>query len=149
MKSLKLIFGLLVLSSTLQACNKSIFDYRNDFCDEYEFEVRATYWEGSTTTFDTLFYDGEIRLFEVGDRENDLYSDDDSAEPKEEKVTIQFLADTKITSIIDEEGKLELKSGSHYYHSGGFEDENTIIFGITGLGGMGGGAEYEIIGTRK
>lgn len=75
--------------------------------------------------------------------------DNDSEENPNEKITIEFVPNAKITTLIDEDGILTPKYGYHYAHSGGFVNIDTIAFHIGGPGGLGGGWSYNIKGIRK
>jgi hypothetical protein len=127
-----------------------IKDFRTKYLGDFYFKVITESWMlGQPTTYDTSYYNGVIRRFELIDSENDLYIDDDSNENPNEKITIEFKQNTKITSILKEDGSLISKSGYHYYHQGGFTDIDTIIFTIGGLGGLGGGWNYDMVGIRE
>jgi len=101
------------------------------------------------TTYDTSYYNGVIRRYELSDSKNDLYADDDSGENPNKKITIEFKQDTKITSLLNIDGSLVYRFGYHYSHYGKFTDSDTIIFSVSGLGGLGAGCNYEVKGIRK
>ncbi len=125
-------------------------DYRDQFCDDFLFTVRVTSWMlGQPVTEDTVLYDGSVRIYEVEDSAADLFNDDDSAEDVDRKVTIRFLEGLKITSLIEEDGTLVDRTGYHYGHSGGFTHPDTLRFTIGGLGGLGGGTNYAVVGVRQ
>lgn len=127
-----------------------IRDFRIKYLGDFNFRVITKSWIfGQPTTYDTSFYTGVIRKYELTDSENDLYIDDDSDENPDEKITLEFKQNTKITSLINENGILTPKSGYHYYHQGEFTDIDTISFSIGGLGGLGGGWNYEVKGIKK
>lgn len=127
-----------------------IKDFRTKYLGDFYFKVITESWMlGQPTSYDTSFYNGEIRRYELIDSENDLYTVDDSGENPNEKITIEFKQNTKITSLLNRDGSLISKSGYHYYHQGGFTDIDTIAFTIGGLGGLGGGWNYDIVGIRK
>ena len=104
---------------------------------------------GQPTTYDTSYYNGVIRRYELVDSENDMFSDNDSNENPNEKITIEFIKKGKITSLINENGVLIPKAGYHYSHIGEFIHVDTINFNIGGLGGLGGGWAYEVKGIRE
>jgi hypothetical protein len=127
-----------------------IKDFRTKYLGDFYFKVITESWMlGQPTTYETSFYNGVIRRYELIDSENDLYIDDDSYENPNEKITIEFKQNTKITSLLNTDGSLVSKSGSHYGHQGRFTDIDTIAFSIGGLGGLGGGWNYEVEGIRK
>lgn len=127
-----------------------IKDYRTKYLGDFDFKVIKSSWVfGESITYDTLFYDGEIRKYKLIDSENDLFDSDDSNENPNEKITIEFISTGNITSLLNSDGSLVSKSGYHYYHSGGYSDFDTINFNINGLGGLGSGCDYEVEGVRK
>lgn len=127
-----------------------IKDFRTKYLGDFSFKVVTESWMlGQPTTYDTSFYNGVIRRYELIDSENDLYIDDDSDENPNEKITIEFKQNTKITSLLNSDGSLVSKSGYHYGHQGRFTDIDTIVFSIGGLGGLGGGLNYKVEGIRK
>lgn len=130
--------------------NLEIRDYRNPFTGDFYFRVIIQHWVlGQPTTYDTSFYSGVIRKYELADSENDLSPGNDSEENPDKKITIEFSPDTRITSLISEDGTLIPKSGHHYGHSGAFVNVDKIKFFVGGMGGLGGGWNYDVEGTRK
>ena len=68
-----------------------INDYRTKYLGDFYFRVITESWMlGQTTTYDTSYYNGLIRAYELTDSENDLFSEDDSAENPDEKITLEF-----------------------------------------------------------
>lgn len=127
-----------------------IKDFRTKYLGNFHFKVITESWMIETpTTYDTSYYHGVIRKYELTDSDNDLCYNDDSDENPDEKITIEFKQNTKITSLLNSDGSLVSKSGYHYYHQGSFTDIDTIAFSIGGLGGLGGGCNYEVEGTRE
>lgn len=127
-----------------------INDFRIKYLGDFYFKVITESWMyGESPIYDTSFYSGVIRKYEYSDSENDLYIDDDGEENSNEKITIEFKSNTKITSILNEDGSLIPKSGHHYYHYGEFTCIDTINLSIDGLGGLGGGWNYEVVGIRE
>lgn len=116
-----------------------IKDFRIKYLGDFYFKVIKESWMHfePVATYDTSFYDGVIRRYELIDSDNDLFSGDDSNENQNEKITIEFKQNTKITSLIDDNGVLIPKSGYHYSHTGKFVHIDTIKFHIGGLGGLG------------
>ncbi|MFD1552924.1 Ig-like domain-containing protein [Putridiphycobacter roseus] len=130
--------------------NVAIKDYRTKYLGDFNFRIiRESWMDGEQTTYDTSFYTGEIRRYEFTDSENDLYSDYDGEENPNEKITIAFEQNTKITSLLHKDGSLITKSGYHYQHKGGFFDMDEITFRIDNLGGLGAGWNYDIVGIRE
>ena len=143
-----LVIGLITLWG--MGCKKDN-DFRLQFTGDFNFRVITEFWEmGQPLKYDTSFYNGVIRKYELVDSESDLYPENDSEEKNpNEKITIEFAPNAKITSLISEDGTLTPKHGYHYFHSGGFENIDTIVFHIGGLGGLGGGWSYDVEGIRK
>lgn len=142
------LVGLISLCSI--GCKKDN-DFRIQYTGDFNFRVITMFWMmGQPTTYDTSFYNGVIRKYELADSESDLYSENDSEEKSpNEKITIEFAPNAKITSLIDEDGTLTPKSGYHYHHEGGFVHADTIKFYVGGFGGLGGGWNYTVLGIRK
>lgn len=126
-----------------------IYDYRASFLGDYQFTIITRHWQiGGPTTFDTAYYPGLVRRFVIEDNNDNLFVGDDPNENPNQKITIQFLANRKITSIINSEGTLTTKSGYHYFHSGSFIHPDTLEFFVGGLGGLGQGYDYSVRGFR-
>jgi len=126
-----------------------IFDFRNIYFGNYHFTIITSFWVlGGQTTYDTSEYLGLVRRFALEDNEDNLFVNDDPNENPNQKITIQFLPDRKITSIINSEGILTPKSGYHYYHYGNFIHPDTLVFSVGGLGGLGYGYGYSVSGFR-
>ncbi len=127
-----------------------IYDYRIKYIDEFYFTVITESWSiTNPTIYDTSYYNGLIRKFIETDMENDLFASEEENIKIDEKITIEFNNNTKITSLIDTNGVLIEKYGYHYCHNGKFLDENTIEFYVGGLGGLGGGWNYKVKGVRN
>jgi len=104
---------------------------------------------GVSTTYDTIYYDGIIRKFTKLDSKEDLCTWDNNFEDSLNKITIEFMDSSKITSNINSKGELIAMSGSHYHHEGKYVDPSIINFKVLGLGGMSQVWNYEVIGIRK
>lgn len=127
-----------------------INDYRIKYFGNFYFKIITEHWMlGKPNTYDTTFYNGLIRKYVSTDSNDDLYSSDDSNENPIEKITIEFKQNTKITTILTTNGNFADKYGYHYGHSGKFTHIDTIEFTIGGLGGLGGGWNYNVKGIRK
>jgi hypothetical protein len=127
-----------------------VSDYRQKYYGDFYFKTITEWWMlGQPTTYDTTYYQGIIRKYETADSENDLYLDDDSDDNPNEKITILFKQNTKITSLLTIDGQLVPKTGYHYGHHGGFTHIDTIDFYVGGLGGLGGGNNYFVTGVRE
>jgi hypothetical protein len=125
-------------------------DYRIPFYGEMRFTVLTTTWMmGQPTTTSTTVFDGEVRSFYPADSANDFYVEDDSAEDPDRKITIAFIPQGHITSLLEEDGTMVGKTGYHYGHSGGFDHPDTLRFTVGGLGGLGGGTNYSVVGVRR
>ncbi len=147
----KRILLLLLSTYILIGCvNDDPADYRNKYMGDYRFIVISEQWTmGQPNIYDTAIYHGKIRKFISSDSEDDLYVYDDSDENPNEKITIEFLHNKKITSVLEENGDLENRYGAHYHHEGKFTDHYSIDFSISGLGGLGGGINYEVNGSKE
>jgi hypothetical protein len=62
-------------------------------------------------------------------------------------LTIYYSKNTNIISEVKENGKIDKQLPTHKYQIGQFSDENNLYFEI-GSGGLGGGYDYEVIGSR-
>jgi hypothetical protein len=127
-----------------------MLDSRQIWVGNFEFNVFTENWMmGQATNYDTTIYHGEIRNYVSADDAIDLSSFEVEGENPNEKITIEFLANTYITSVINPDGSLVTKLGYHYGHSGGFIEVDTIAFQVGGLGGLGFGTNYTIVGVRE
>ena len=128
-----------------------IRDFRNKYYGDFYFTTIKENWiEDQPTIYDTIYHHGFIRKFELEDRIGDLfgsYNGDDSDENPDEKITIVF--SEKLTSLLNPNGELVTKVGMHYYHEGKFVTTDSIMFEVTGLGGLGGGWNYYVKGIRE
>ncbi len=150
-KDLLIYLTTLILMFTV-SCKKEqsieIKDFREKYYGDFNFKVIKELWSlGDPVTYDTSYYAGIIRKYELIDSDSDLYTDYVEENPIA-KITIEFNQNTKITSQINEDGILTPKSGYHYSHKGEFVDIDTIKFYVDRLGGLGGGRNYDVIGIR-
>ena len=137
-------------STGVDSININIVDGRIKYLGKYNFKIVKENWiMGTPSVYDTSHFSGVIRKYKLADSENDLFSDDDSGDDPSKKITINFKGSKKITSLISENGNLVSKWGFHYSHSGMFTHLDTIKFKIHGLGGIGGGVNYNILGIRE
>ncbi len=163
MKAIKIKLTVVFIVSFLINCsNENDIDYRDIYTGKFDFTIYRTSWslnpDGNgdnltTTRHDTSEHSGLIRKYESVDDGDCNYfhdlDDDNENENPQEKITIEFGDCNIITSTLKENGELEYKSGYHYSHQGGFVHIDTIEFSIGGLGGLGGGSSYKIVGIRK
>jgi len=127
-----------------------IQDYRTKFCGDFYFKVIKESWMiDQPTIYDTSYYGGVLRFYDIVDSDNDVFSGDDSDENPNRKVAIQFKSNLLLTSLIDEHGILIPKTGYHYGHHGNFVQLDTIVFFVGGFGGLGGGYNFEVHGIRE
>ncbi len=125
-------------------------DYRTKYIGTFSFKIITESWSiAAPPVFDTSYYIGAVRKYEPNDSQNDLFYDDDSGENPDRKITIAFKNNRKITSLLNIDGSLVPKSGYHYHHEGGYTDTNSINFIVVGLGGLGGGVNYQVEGKRE
>jgi hypothetical protein len=128
-----------------------IEDYRFKFFGSFYFvSKKATWILDKPWAYETIYYHGMVRPYKLIDSDNDLcsYGNDNNVNPNN-KITIEFIPGNKITSGIYPDGHLYYKWGYHYDSWGSFNSIDTIKFSISGLGGLGGGVNYEIIGVRE
>jgi len=160
-RTFQILVAFLILIFLMTACNRlkikqeesiiqeSIVNLEQ-FCGNFKFKVIKESWDNlNPTRYDTSFYNGTIRKYITSDSKLDLYHEDDSKEDSTKKITIGFLDSTIITSIINSSGELMIKSGSHYHLEGKFIDSLSMNFTLSGLGGLGGGWNYYVIGIRN
>ena len=150
--SVRFLFILVLIFSL--SCNKEKKTEENDFRTKYlgsfRFVIITESWRlGQANLYDTSFYNGVIRKFELIDKNDDLYSgNEDSTENINDKITIEFSQSSKITTLINKDGALISKSGYHYVHEGRFVNLDSIKFYVGGFGGLGGGLNYIVAGNR-
>ncbi|HZK07251.1 MAG TPA: hypothetical protein VFC92_03530 [Bacteroidales bacterium] len=141
---------LLIVVSCEKENNNQRPDFRTEYLGNFNFKVVSEFWTVNPVPpiYDTSFYNGVIRKYELIDSEDDYYNDDDSHENPNEKITLIFSPNKKITSLINKNGILTTRSGIHYLHHGKFMHLDTIEFYV-GIGGLGGGRNYEVKGIRN
>ena len=138
---------------SLLSCEKEeiiAVDYRDKYLGEFNFTIIKELWIGGLpATYDTSNYKGIIRKYEYNDSIMDLcvltnnpIGDFDS------KITIEFLDNNLITSILSKDGILTGKSGYHYYHHGYYLNSDTILFTVGDLGGLGYRYSFEVTGIK-
>lgn len=131
-------------------------DFRDKYTGSFTFTVMEEFWiAGQPTVYDTFTYNGTIFRYATGDEEIDLCGDDTALIPSR-SITIHFmdkiLYNTNegiIISELTEDGGLVTKGGHHYYHYGEFIGEDSISFAVEGLGSLGGGWDYKIVGKKN
>jgi hypothetical protein len=129
------------------SCEKD--DSRIQYLGNFRFTISSEKWQlGQPTTNESSVYNGLVRKFKPTDSETDLYPEDDSGENSNEKITIEFMQGGKITTLLTDEGALADKYAAHYHHSGRFTHIDTLVFTVTGLGGLGGGVNFSVKGVR-
>ncbi len=142
------IFFILMLS--LVSCKKDEQDYRAKYTGNFNFTVVEEFWMlGQPTQIDTSIFQGSIRIFQMGDENNDLDHVYDSLKNIGNRITITFGNNLIITPQITGNGKFIEKGGYHYYHTGEFTNNRELQFVVGGLGGLGAGTNYSITGNKK
>ncbi|MEI7661733.1 MAG: hypothetical protein WCK34_06040 [Bacteroidota bacterium] len=142
-------FRIFLILLILAGCSKDKPDFRTKYLGNFRFKIVTESWMiGQPTTYDTSFYDGAIRKFELTDSQNDLEGSDNSAANPNERITIEFKKNQLITPLINEYGTIISKSGYHYSHRGYFKNIDTIEFYVGDLGGLGAGYSYNVKGGR-
>jgi hypothetical protein len=131
------------------SCDKESSDYRNKYTGNFTFTVVSEFWQlNQITQYDTLIFDGSVRLYADGDDLKDLSQMDFTATDSK-RVTIEFLQGQIITPEIEESGEFVEAGAYHYHHSGRFVNNDEVEFNVGGLGGLGGGINYYIKGRRR
>lgn len=120
-------------------------DYRENYTGNYEYELIVYSWQmGQPSSYDTSINQGLIRFYEYGDYDSNLYSSEETGDTSN-TIAIEF--GPMITSEVTTDGLLVEKFGYHYHHQGYFV-QDSIYFSVTGLGGLGGGADYYVRGAK-
>jgi len=129
--------------------NVNVQDFRMVYYGRYRFMVVTENWQlGQPYRYDTSYHNGFVRAFKKEDLDTDLYPNDDSQENVNDKISIEFIANGLITTLLNLDGSFVMKSGYHYGHSGHFQDEDHVEFYVGGFGGLGGGYNYRIVGEK-
>ena len=148
-----LIFSFLTLGLILQSCSKKESVDVNPYYGNFDFKIICNSWQMIAephTSSDTSYYSGQIVAFNLSDLDNDLFPGNaDTTENADEKITIIFGKNLKITTVLNSSGVFLEKNGYHYNHTGNFITQDSIAFTISGLGGMGGGSSFIVTGVRK
>ena len=124
-----IIFTLIIVFSS---CKKTkLFDYRNKYIGEYDFEIhRGSFNMNDTTSSNsTVYYDGEILNGEGDSTLNIIYRKNSTTE-----------------LYVSKDG--ELYRDSYYPTKGEFTDDGDVEFSFYS-GGMGGGTTTSVKGTKK
>jgi hypothetical protein len=141
-----------ILMISFFSCKKDDTDYRLKYTGEFDFTIIEEFWRiGQDTLYDSSTFYGTIRRFSVGDEDINLDGNEfhyNTLDP-DKRITITFLESKIITPEITNEGIFMLIQTHHYFHEGGFNDADKIEFAVTHLGGLGGGWNYYVSGTRK
>ncbi len=150
---ISILISLIILIS-LTNCEKEtkgMADYRDAFIGNYQYTIYRHQWEMyKPSIYDTLYNSGQITKFVTADSYDDLYvMDDDTLQDISTKITIKFGKSLSITSIVNFSGVLTNKNGYHYGHSGTFKTNGEVEFSVMGLGGMGGGTDFVVIGVPE
>jgi len=124
---LSILLGAVLVFGNL-SCEKKLFNYRNKYCGDWEFEVvSVTYNEqDSTSSTSTETYNGEIKY---GEESNELL--------------VTYLDNRSITIVVNKEGEI---SGS-FSLDGSFESKKEVDFRFrTGTGFA--GVNYTVVGDK-
>ncbi len=149
-----LLAGMALLLCT--SCEKEVTGYRDGFTGDFLFTTVVMRWHLNTDStgliqvidYDTIEFRGFIRKYEPGDDAMDLYPDLDTLH-RDSAVFIQFLEQSAITTLLKPDGTLVPRGGYHYGCSGAFQGRDFLEFSVIGLGGLGGGWNYYVTGSRK
>jgi hypothetical protein len=106
-----------------------------------------TWMWGNPSTWDTVYQDGSIRKYAIGDASTDMSS---HSYPTcgHRRLTINFYGSRTISPEIGDSGKFVYASAYHYYHKGEFSGSDSVSFYVGGMGGNGGGSSYTVTGVR-
>lgn len=123
-------------------------DNRLSLIGNYHFTTVKYVWHiGVPDFYDTLEFDGTIKLYEDGDQLialNPIYPTNNA----EKRVTIEFIDSTLIIPEISIADTFVTVHSIHYNHSGKFFN-NTCSFEVSGLGGLSGGTNYIVNGYKS
>jgi len=140
---------ILLIFIALIACEKDKDDFRDKYTGNFEFTVAIEQWVyGQPTVYDTITYQGKVWKYKDEDGAGTLYTSNDTVTNPAKSITIEFMKDGIIVAELTEEGKFIEKSGYHYHHKGSYLSPDKMEFVVEGLGGLGQGVNYEIIGKR-
>jgi hypothetical protein len=124
------------------------YEIRSKYFGNFNFKIHETSRGGVTPKIDTLYeYQGVIKEFEYTDYNYNYFWKKWTNTYHKRLLTIYFSKNTNIISEVKENGKIDENMPTHKYQIGQFSDENNLYFEI-GSGGLGGGYDYEVIGTR-
>lgn len=74
MKQLITIISIFILTASLPACKRKLFDYRNKYLGDYQITYHYNYWEmGGITKDTTITYSGEVNYGSKGEVKIDWY----------------------------------------------------------------------------
>jgi len=128
-KRLPLILTLLC-AFTLLSCEKKLFDKRNKYCGEWNFEINRSCTVGGSPSKDTTYqYKGEV-----------FYQ-----KSEDDKIIIDFSSDDQVTFKIDQSGNIS--NDINYGINGKFQSKKKLSISYYS-GGLGGGCNYSITGTK-
>lgn len=143
-------FLIAIITFIALSCKKENNDYRTKYLGNFRFKIIQDCWsmEGYMPA-DTFFYNGIIRTYELGDSQNDMNSYEDDDKNLNEKITLEFMDNKIITSIIDEDGIfLQVNPNPHYNQYGKFLNIDSIEF-LINKSAQGGGCTYEVTAIRN
>ena len=124
------------------------YEIRSKYFGNFNFKIHETSRGGVRPKIDTLYeYQGVIKEFEYTDYNYNYFWKKWTNTYHKRLLTIYFSKNTNIISEVKENGKIDENMPTHKYQIGQFSDENNLYFEI-GSGGLGGGYDYEVIGTR-
>lgn len=152
----KIVFTLTCLFVFL-GCDKSNDDCcpdpfdREDYTGDFEFRL-ISIWSAmyEPTTYDTTYYNGEIREFKLGDSSKDVVKGDDNEDNPEQKITIALSQYKIYTALLKEDGYLEANGDDNLVHSGFFKNVDTLSIHVSHIDiGHADNHTERILGIRK
>lgn len=152
-------FLYLLIAAALMACRKDKTipsniiqeDFRDKYVGEYELCVRSYHWQMGTDAYweeDTLI--GEVFKYDSTQNYSPVLNTSspfDTPAETSSGLTIRFLAGAYSNCYVYQNDTIRSDGGYHYYHEGYFKGDS-LYFNVTGLGGLGGGADYYTKGKK-
>ncbi len=123
-----------ILIITISSCKKNLIDFRNKYTGDFDFTYSYSSWNINVGVFaaDTLYYAGKV------------YFENDG------KIIINYYSGNELELGIDKDGNLSLSCGAS---AGKFDNSGSVSIdystGSCPGGGLGGGTNYKIRGTKK
>ncbi len=126
-------------------------DFRDNYVGQYELYVHSQHWQLGSDAYrleDTIIgqvfkYDSTQSYSHV----QNTFSPFNNQTETSSGLTIRFTDDYHSHCYVYEDDTIRSDSGYHYFHEGYFKGDS-LYFNVTGLGGLGGGANYYTKGKK-